>query len=223
MEVAAAGEDDGKEAAVAGEAEFADGDAVEKDARRGLGDGDGLPRGVGDQGRNREFREVGGFFFEGALEVNAGFIRGPLENAEANAEAGDFVGSGEVANFEDFLVEIVGDLGARGREGEAAREGLEGGDLGGVLREEIETLEARRAIEVAVAFDGDGGIAAGEARGIDEGAAFKGFSSGTSGHVEILHGKEGAGGDLFGKEDEVGTIAKPQGILGVHHEGLLAA
>jgi len=133
---------------------------VEKDARRRLGDGDGLSRGVGDQGRNRKFREVGGFFFDGALEVDAGFIGGPLDDAEANAETSDFAGSAEIANFEDFLVEIVGDFGAGGREGDAAGEGVQGGDLGGILREEFETLKARGAVEVAVAFDGDGGIAA---------------------------------------------------------------
>ena len=134
LEVAAAGEDDGEEAAVAGEAEFADGDAVEKDAGGRLGDGDGLSRGVSDHGRNREFREVGGFLLDGALEVDTGFIGGPLENAQANAEAGDFVWSGEVANFEDFFVEIIGGLGASGRKREAAGEGIEGGDFGGVLR-----------------------------------------------------------------------------------------
>ena len=134
LEVAAAGEDDGEEAAVAGEAEFADGDAVEKDAGGRLGDGDGLSRGVSDHGRNREFREIGGFFFEGALEIDAGFIGGPLDDTETNAEAGNFARSGEIAHFEDFLVEIVGDFGAGGREGEAPGEGIEGGDFGGVLR-----------------------------------------------------------------------------------------
>ena len=223
MEVAAAGEDDGEEAAVVGETEFADGDAVEKDAGRGLGDGNGLSRGVSSEWRDGELGEVGGFFFDGAFKVDAGFIGGPLEDAKANAEAGDFVGSGEVANFEDFLVEIVSDFGAGGREGEAAGIGIEGGDFGGFLRQEIETLEARGTVEVAVAFDGDGGIAAGNALGIEEGAAFKGFSGGAGGHVEILHGKEGSGGDFFGEVNEGGVIAEPEGILGVHHEGLLAA
>ena len=223
MEVAAAGEDDGEEASVAGEAEFTDGDAVEKDARGGLGDGDGLSRGVGNKGRNGEFREVGGFFFESALEIDARFIGGPLENAKADAEASDSVGSGEVANFEDFLVEIVGDFGAGGREGEAAGEGIKGGDLGGVLRGEFETLEARGTVEVAVALDGDGGIAAGDARGCEEGAAFKGFSGGAGGDIEIAQGEELAGGDLFGEVDEGGVIAEPQGIFSVHHKGFLAA
>jgi len=223
LEVAAAGEDDGEEAAVAGETEFADGDAVEKNARSGLGDGDGLARGVSSEGRDGKLGEVGGFLFDGAFEVDAGFIGGPLENAKANAEACDFVGSGEVANFEDFLVEVVGDFGAGGGEGEAAGEGVEGGDFGGVLREKVETLEARGAVEVAVAFDGDGGIAAGDALGVEEGAAFKGFSGGAGGHVEILHGKEGAGGDFLHEVNEGGVVAEPEGILGVHHEGFLAA
>jgi len=223
LEVAAAGEDDGEEAAVAGKAEFADGQAVEKHARGGLGDGDGLPRGVGDKRRNREFREVGGFFFDRALEVDAGFIGGPLENAKADAEASDSVGSGEVANFQDFFVEIVGDFGARGREGQASGEGIKGGDFGGVLRGEFETLEARGTVEVAVAFDGDGGIAARDARGGEEGAAFKGFSGGAGGIIEIAQGEELAGGDLFGEVDERGVIAEPEGIFGVHHEGFLAA
>ena len=137
MEVAAAGEDDGEEAAVVGEAEFADGEAVEEHARGGLGDGDGLARGVGGERRDGKFGEVGGFFFDGALEVDAGFIGGPLENPKADAEACDFVGGGEVANFENFIVEIVGDFGAGRREGEAAGKGIEGGDFGGVLRERV--------------------------------------------------------------------------------------
>ena len=223
MEIAFAGEDDGKEATVVGEPEFADGEAVEKHARGGLGDGNGLPRGVGDKRRNREFREVGGFFFDRAFKEDAGFIGGPLENAKTNTEARDSVGSGEVANFEDFLVEIVGDFGARGREGEAAGKGIEGGDFGGVLRGEFETLEARGTVEVAVAFDGDGGIAAGDARGGEEGAAFKGFSGGAGGNIEIAQREELAGGDLFGEVDERGVIAEPEGIFGVHHERFLAA
>ena len=129
MEVAFAGEDDGEETAVARKAEFADGDAVEKDTRRRLVDGDGLPRGVGDKRRDRKFREVGGFFFDRPLEVDTGFIGGPLDDAEANAETGNLAGSGEVANFEDLLIEIVGDFGTSGREGQAAAERIEGGDF----------------------------------------------------------------------------------------------
>ena len=145
-----------------------------------------------------------------------------MDDPETNAEAGNFAGSGEISHFEDFLVEVVGDFGAGGREGQAAAEGIEGGDLGSVLREEFEALEARGTVEVAVAFDGDGGVAAGDARDAEKGAAFKGFSGRAGGHIEILHGEEGARSDFFGEVDEVGAIAEPEGTLGVHHEGFLA-
>ena len=186
-------------------------------------DGDGLAAGVGDERWDRKFGQVGGFFFESALEVDTGFVAGPLENAEAGANASDFFWIGKIADFENFIIEVIGDLGAGGGKGESTGVGIECGDFLRVLGEEFEALEARRAIEAAVAFDGDGGIAAGETGGINKGAAFESFAGGTGGDVEVVHGEEGAWGDFFGHVDEGGVVAEPKGIFGVHDKRLFAA
>ena len=114
FEVAFAGEDDGEEAAVGGDAEFSDGDAVEDGARGGLEDGNV------DAGFLREKRwdgdpdEVAGFSFDGAFEHDAVFVGRPMEHAEADTKTYEMVGSGEIAYFEDFSVDKVGDSPAAG-------------------------------------------------------------------------------------------------------------
>ena len=109
MEVALAGEDYAEEAAVGGEGIFADGEAVKEDARLWFEDGNfGVGR-VGAEFRDAEGDEVGGFFFEGAFQIELGFIGGPLKDAEADTHAGNANGRGEIADFENFLVDEVGD------------------------------------------------------------------------------------------------------------------
>jgi len=146
------------------------------------------------------------------------FVDGPLEYAEADAHSGDADGGGEIADFENFLVEEVGYVCAAGRDEDAAGVGVEGGDFLVVLREKIEALETRGAVEGAAAFDGDGGVAAGDARSSLEGAAFEGFPRWAAGNIQILHGEEILGRVLIGEVDERLIVAEPEGILGLHDE-----
>ena len=69
LEVAFAGEDYGEEAAVWGEGVFADGEPVEEHAGFGFEDGDFGVRRVGAEFGDLEGDEVGGFFFDGAFEI----------------------------------------------------------------------------------------------------------------------------------------------------------
>ena len=71
LEVALAGKDYAEEAAVGGEGVFADGEAVEEHAGLGFEDGDLGVRWIGAEFRDLEGDEVGGFFFDGALEIEA--------------------------------------------------------------------------------------------------------------------------------------------------------
>ncbi len=71
LEVALAGEDYAEEAAVGGEGVFADGEAVEEHAGLGFEDGDLGVRWIGAEFRDLEGDEVGGFFFDGAFEIEA--------------------------------------------------------------------------------------------------------------------------------------------------------
>ncbi len=134
---------------------------MEEWLRSGLEDGDvfaGLLR--GELG-NGDPDEVAGFSFDGALEHDAIFVGRPMEDAEADAEADEMIGSGEVANFQHFSVDEIRHFSAAGRNGKAACVAVERGDFLVVLGEEFEVLEARRAGLRAVLFDGDGGVGAG--------------------------------------------------------------
>jgi hypothetical protein len=145
-----------------------------------------------------------------------------LEYAEADAQASDADGSGEVADFEDFLIEEVGDARAAGGDENSAGVGVEGGDFLIVLRKKIEALEAGRAVEGAAALDGDGGVAAGDARGSFEGAAFKCFSRGAAGHIQILHGEETLRSVFVREVNQRLVVAEPEGIAGFEDEGIFA-
>lgn len=178
--VAFAGEDYAEEVAVGGDVEFADGEAVEERLRRRLKDGYGSAGLLRGESGNDDPDEVAGFSFEGALEQDAIFVGSPMENAEAHAEADEVIGGGEVANFQDFLVDEVRHSFAAGRNGQAACVAIERGNFFVVLREKFEALKARRPGLRAVLFDGDGGVGAGDAVGVDEGAAFEGETGGAS-------------------------------------------
>ena len=110
LEVAFAGEDDGEKAAVGGEGVFADGEAVEKLAGFRLEDGDGLVAVEGGEAGNAEADEVRGFFFDGALDVDFGFVGVPLKDAQADAHAGDASGMFEVADFQNFTIDKIGNF-----------------------------------------------------------------------------------------------------------------
>ena len=138
-----------------------------------------------------------------------------MEDAEADAEAHEMIGSGEVAHFKDFAVDEVGDLFAAGRDGEAALIVVEGGKFLVVLGEQIETLEARRAGEGAVAFDSDGRVGEGKSIGINEGAAFEGGTGGAGGDIGVLEGEKHVWFHFFGEVDDGGVVLQPGGVVAV--------
>lgn len=113
-EIALAGEDYGQEAAVGRDIEFADGDAAEDWLRRGREDGDVSRVFLCGELGNIYPDEVAGFSFDGAFQHDAIFVGGPMENAEANAEADEMIGSSEVANLQDFSVNKIGRFFAAG-------------------------------------------------------------------------------------------------------------
>ena len=222
LQVALAGEDDGQGTAVGRERIFADGETVEEDSGVGLGDGNFGVRGIGVELRDAKGSQVRRFFFDGAFEIDAGLVNRPLENAEADAEAGDTNGGGEIANFQDFLVEEIGDEIAAGRNGDAAGVGIEGCDFLVVLGEKFEALEARGTFVMRRALDGDASVAAGDAGGAFEGAAFEGLSGGAGGDVKGLQGKETLRHVFAGEIDQILIIAEPNGELGVEDEFVFA-
>ena len=144
-EVAFAGSDDAEKAAVRRDGEIAEGDVVEDGLGRGLENGNvfaGLSCGERGDGNPDD---VGGFSFGGALKQDAVFVRSPLNCAKADAQAGDVIGSGEVANLEDFAINEISDFSAAGGNGKAAGVAIESGELFVVLGEKLKILKARRA------------------------------------------------------------------------------
>jgi len=113
-QVAFAGEDNGQEAAVEGDVEFANGEAVEERLRRGLENGDGIAGFLRGEFGKGDPDEVAGFSFDSALEHDAIFVGRPMENAEAHAQVDKVIRSGEVANLQHFSVDEIGDFFAAG-------------------------------------------------------------------------------------------------------------
>ena len=152
-------------------------------ARSGLEDGDVFAGRLGEKRWDGDPDEVAGFSLDSAFEQDASFVRGPAEHTEADAEVNEIIGEGEIADFEDFAVDEVSDFFAAGGNGKAAGVAVERGDFLVVLCEEFEALESRRAGLCAVLLDGDGGVGARDAVGVDECAAFEGGAGGASGDV----------------------------------------
>jgi len=114
LEIALAREDDGEEAAVRGDSEFAKCDAVKDGLRSLLENGDFFAGWLREKRRNFDPDNVPGFSFGGTLEEDAVFVGSPVENAEAHAKADKVIRNGEVAHFENFAVDEIGDLFATG-------------------------------------------------------------------------------------------------------------
>jgi hypothetical protein len=222
LEVALAGKNDGEGAAVGREGIFADGEAVKEDVGVWFGDGNLGVGGIGPEAGDAEQGKVGGAFFDGALQEEAGFIGGPLEDAEANAEPRDAEGISEIADFEDFLVQKVGNEIAAGRDGDAAGVGVESGDLFILLGEEIEALKARGPFETRRTFDSDAGVAAGDASGAFEGAAFEGFADGAGADIQKFEGEEALGIIAVSEVGEGLIVAQPDGELRVGDESVFS-
>ena len=108
---------------------------MKEQARFGFGDRDFRVGRIGAEFGDAEVDKVGGFFFDGAFEIKVGFIGGPLKDAKTDAEAGDARRNTEVPDFEDFLVEKIGDEIAAGRDLDSAGVCFERGDFLVVLGE----------------------------------------------------------------------------------------
>src|SRR5713226_2355653 len=126
-EAAFAGDDYGNGAAVGGDGEVAEAEAVQDGDGCGLGDGNFMIGGDRRKGREVDPDEIAGFFFEPALEEDAGFVGRPAKDAEADANAGYAIGRSEIANLEDFLVQEIGDFLAAGGDADAAFVAVERG------------------------------------------------------------------------------------------------
>lgn len=107
-------QDDTEKAAVGGDGEIANREAVKDRLRGWLKDGDFFAGRLRQERRNSNPDNVAGFSFGGALEEDAIFVGGPVENAETHAEADKMIGNGQVAHFEGFAVDEIGDFFATG-------------------------------------------------------------------------------------------------------------
>lgn len=223
LEIALAREDDGEEAAVWGDVEFADGNAAEDWLRRWCEDRDVFAGCLRGELRNIYPDQVTGFSFYRALEHDAIFVGGPVENAEAHAKAHEVIGGGEVANFENFSINEVGGFLAARRYREATSVAIECSDFLGVLGKEFQALQAWRAGLRTVLFDGDGGIGARDAVRVDEGAAFECGAGWASGNIHVAEGEELARLDGFIEIDDRGIVLKPGGVVAVLDDALTFA
>src|SRR5258708_31490645 len=87
-EIAFAGYGDGEGAAVGGDGEIAEAEAVEDGDGHGLRDGNFMVRGDRRERRKIDPDAIGGFLFEGALKEDARFVGRPAKDAEADAKTG---------------------------------------------------------------------------------------------------------------------------------------
>src|SRR5258708_34794294 len=88
--IALAGGNEGEEAAVGGDGEVTEGEAMKDGRGHGLAEGDVLVCSAGrHSGQRRKVNphEVARFFFGGALQGDAGFFGGTVEGAGSNAHA----------------------------------------------------------------------------------------------------------------------------------------
>src|SRR5581483_5275954 len=125
---------------------------------------------------------------------NGGFVRRPAKRAEADADAGDMVRRGEVAHFQNFLVDEVGGAFSAGRAG-----------------------------EIAVAFDGERGAVAGNRVVCEEGAALEEVAARTALQARELEGEKDVGLDGLEEIDDGGVVLQPGGVEGVVNDAFEAA
>lgn len=159
--------------------------------------------------------DVAGFSFDCAFEQDAIFVGAPVENAEAYAQTDEMIEGGEVADFEDFAVDEIGDFFAAGGNQKSASVVVERSDFLVVLREKIEALETRGAGKSVIALYGDGCVGVRDAVGINEGAAFECGSSGAGGDVGVLEREKHARLHGFGEIDDRGVVLEPGGVVAV--------
>jgi len=75
--------------------------------RRGCEDGDVFDVFLCGELGNIYPNKVAGFSFDGAFQHDAVFFGGPVEDSEADAEANEMIGGGEVTNLQDFSVNEI--------------------------------------------------------------------------------------------------------------------
>ena len=91
------------------------------------------------------------------------------------------------------------------------------------MREEFEALQARRTGLRAVLLDGDGGIGARDAIGVDECATLERGTGGTGRDIGVAEGKEHARLDGFVEVNDRGIVLKPGGVVAVLDDGFAFA
>jgi hypothetical protein len=222
-QIAFAGEDYGQEAAVGRDIELANGDAAKDWLRRGCEDGHVLAGFLRGKLGNIYPYEVAGFSFDGAFQHDAIFVGGPMENAEAHAEPDEVIRSGEVADLQNFSVDEIRHFLCAWGNREAAGVAIERGDLLVVLCEEFKALEARRSGLRAVLFDGDGGVCARDAIGVDEGAAFEGGACRAGRDIAVTKREQHTRLDLFVEVDNGRIVLQPAGVEAVLDEAFAFA
>jgi len=209
-----AGGDEAKEPAIGGNPEIAKREIVQKGIGSRLRDGNVFAAGDHGEERNVEQNEVAGLFFKSALEHDAVSFGHPSIDAQTDTHASDAIGRAEVADFENFVVDIVGNKVAAGRNREALGVVIESGELLIVVEGEIEALETRRAIHVAVTLDSDTRVGAGNPCSGEEGAAFKDFSRTALRIAQRRHAEEDMWLDDFGKISDGGAVGEPSRVAG---------
>src|SRR5579883_127076 len=156
------------------------------------------------------------------LDEDAGVVGRKADDAKADAETGSAGGIIEVSDFQNFLVNEVGDAVAAGGDAEAAFVAVQSGEFLVVLGEHIEALKAGRAAHGPVALDGDGDVGVEQGIGIEERTAFKSGTGGTCFEIVVTKGEEDAGLEGFGEIDKGTAVGKPHGVAGVLDETVRA-
>jgi len=209
QEVVFAGGDHTEEAPVRGDSEFAERQVVKKRHGRRLHDGGRFFGGRGGERREIDPNEVAGFFFRGAFEENAIFIWRPLECAEADANARNAIGNSEVADFQDFIVDVVrAEFSARGN-GKTAGEALKRGEFLIRVQGEVEMLKARRTGQIAVTFDGEGLIHARKPGRVEKSAAFENGAGTLDSIGKCKHAEKQARLQRFLEKGHGGAVGQP--------------
>src|ERR1700687_2580663 len=214
-EIAFAGNDDGEGAAVGRDGEIAEAEAVKDGDGRGLRDRNFMVRGDRRERRKIDPDEIAGFFLEGAFEEDARFVGRPAKDAEANAKTGHAIERREIANFENFLVNEIGDFFAAGRDAEAAFVAIQRCQLLVIITEQVKALQTRGAGEIAIPFNSDSGVRSGQPSDVAKGAAFIKRRNRAGGGARELQGEEQAGLQGFREVSDGGVIGQTDAVGGV--------
>jgi len=213
-------DDDGDGAAIRRDGKIAKAEAVKNGDGCGLRDGDFMICWDWRKRRKVDPDEIAGFSFQSTLQDDPRFVRRPAKDSEANAETCHAIGRSEIANFENFLVDEIGNFFPAGRYAEAAFVVLERGQLFVVIGEEIEALEAGRAVHGAILLDTYDGNRSWNGRDIAESAAIVRRFDGADINARGLQGEKLAGLHGFGESGDGDVVGKKERIGGVQDDVL---